>query len=78
MMFGFAFIGSFLLVLGMTLAGQGDTEAVKQVLSDFMIGEIMLTIVLFYFGGGAFEGVTAKIREKKLEKKPVMPSPDHG
>jgi hypothetical protein len=40
----------------MTLAGVGDTDDVRQVLSEFYIGEIMGAIVLFYFGGGAFEG----------------------
>ena len=40
----------------MTLLGEGDIDAVKAVLGDFYIGEIMLTIVFFYFGGGAFEG----------------------
>jgi hypothetical protein len=56
-MFAVCFLGTFILVMGMTLAGKGDIDAVKQILSDFYIGEIMLTIVAFYFGGGAFEGV---------------------
>jgi len=43
-------------ILTMTLLGEGDIDAVKAVLGDFYIGEIMLTIVFFYFGGGAFEG----------------------
>ena len=59
-MFAVCFLGTFVLVMGMTLWGQGDIEAVKQVLGDFYIGEIMLTIVAFYFGGGAFEGVMEK------------------
>jgi len=56
-MFTVTFLTCFVLVLTMTLLGEGDIEAVKQVLGDFYIGEIMLTIVFFYFGGGAFEGV---------------------
>jgi hypothetical protein len=56
LMFGATFLLSFVLVLGMTLAGVGDTDDVRQVLSEFYIGEIMGAIVLFYFGGGAFEG----------------------
>lgn len=64
LMFGFTFIGSFLLVLVMTLANilgwatiaQEDIGILKQVMSEFKIGWIMLTIVGFYFGGGAFEG----------------------
>lgn len=63
-MFAVTFLSTFVLVLGMTLAGQGDVKAVKEVLGDFYIGEIMLTIVLFYFGGGAFEGVTEKLKKK--------------
>lgn len=59
-MFAVTFLTSFVLVLIMTLLGKGDIEAVKQVLGDFFIGEIMLTIVIFYFGGGAFEGVLSK------------------
>jgi hypothetical protein len=64
LMFATAFLVSFVLVLSMTLAGKGDIEAVKQVLGDFYIGEIMLTIVMFYFGGGAFEGVAEKLKKK--------------
>ena len=56
-MFAVTFLASFALVLTMTLLGKGDIAAVKVVLGDFYIGEIMLTIVFFYFGGGAFEGV---------------------
>lgn len=63
-MFAICFLGTFMLVMGMTLYGQGDTEAVKAVLGDFYIGEIMLTIVMFYFGGGAFEGVAEKLKKK--------------
>lgn len=63
-MFAVTFLSCFVLVLGMTLYGQGDIEAVKAILGDFYIGEIMLTIVLFYFGGGAFEGVTEKLKKK--------------
>lgn len=55
-MFGGTYLLSFVLVLGMTLAGVGDVTAVKTVLGEFYIGEIMAGIVMFYFGGGAFEG----------------------
>jgi len=63
-MFSVTFLSCFVLVLGMTLYGEGDIESVKAILGDFYIGEIMLTIVLFYFGGGAFEGVTEKLKKK--------------
>ena len=59
-MFAVSFLGTFMLVMGMTLLGKGDIDAVKSVLGDFYIGEIMLTIVAFYFGGGAFEGLMEK------------------
>lgn len=65
-MFSVTFLLSFVLVLGLTMADIGDIDAVRAVLSEFYIGEIMLSIVLFYFGGGAFEGVTAKIKNKGL------------
>lgn len=64
LMFTATFIFCFVLVLAMTLAGRGDIDAVKVVLGDFYIGEIMLTIVFFYFGGGAVEGFI----EKRLGK----------
>ncbi|MGJ8660681.1 MAG: hypothetical protein ACSHXL_01460 [Bacteroidota bacterium] len=63
-MFTVTFLLSFVLVLGMTLSGKGNTEDVKIILSEFYIGEIMISIVLFYFGGGAFEGIIEK-RGKK-------------
>jgi hypothetical protein len=49
--------------LVLTLNGVGDIAAVKVLLDEFYIGEIMLTIVAFYFGGGAFEGIV-KAKEK--------------
>jgi hypothetical protein len=48
------------LIMGMTLAGQGDVDAVKQILGDFWIGEIVLVIVSFYFGGGLVESARSK------------------
>lgn len=64
LMFGFTFIFSFFLVLVMTLAGLGSTEDVFKVLSEFYIGEIMLTIIFFYFAGGAAEGTISRFRKK--------------
>lgn len=64
LLFTFTFISSFILVLGLTMAGKGDVEAVRMVLSEFYIGEIMGAIVLFYFGGGAFEGALGAARKK--------------
>ncbi len=55
LMFTFTFLTCFAITLGMTLAGKGDIEGVKAILGDFWIGEIMLLIVGFYFGGGLAE-----------------------
>ena len=68
LMFASTFLVMFALVLGMTLfygAGEARIDEVRAVLSEFFIGEIMLTIVLFYFGGGATEGVVDRLRSKK-------------
>jgi len=64
LIFSVTFLSSFLLVLGMTLAGKGNIEAVKVVLSEFYIGEIMLSIILFYFGGGFAEGALSARKKK--------------
>jgi len=60
LMFTVVFLSMFVLVLAMTLAGEGDINAVKQIIGDFWIGEIMLMIVGFYFGGGLAESVRKK------------------
>jgi len=66
LMFAVTFLSCFVLVLGMTLFSTGNDQIqdVKTVLGDFYIGEIMLTIVLFYFGGGAFEGSINALKNK--------------
>ena len=56
LIFTITFVSSFLLVLGLTLAGVGDIKAVREVLAEFYIGPIMLMIVGFYFSGGMIEG----------------------
>ena len=60
LMFTAVFLSMFVLVIGMTLAGHGDITAIKQVIGDFWIGEIMLVIVSFYFGGGLADSIKAK------------------
>jgi hypothetical protein len=57
LMFTFTFLACFVLVLSMTLAGKTDTDSIRAVISEFYIGEIMFTIVGFYFSGGFFEGI---------------------
>jgi len=64
LMFGLTFIGSYFLVLGMTLSGQGDADAVTKVMEQFSINYAMLIILGFYFGGGAVEGFMEKKRGK--------------
>ena len=65
LLFSITFLLSFLLVLGMTLAGKGDINAVKQIIADFWIGEIMFTIIGFYFGGGFLEGAIGQAKQKQ-------------
>ena len=64
LMFSFTFLGSFLGVLIGSLMGYTDVDVIRQVISEFYIGEIMLSIILFYFGGGAFEGIINKTKGK--------------
>ena len=64
LMFSFTFLASFLGVLVTSLTGYADVEVIRQVISEFYIGEIMLSIILFYFGGGAFEGIINKSKGK--------------
>jgi hypothetical protein len=63
LLFGFTFAFSFFLILAMTLAGVGDVPAARGVIVEFKIAWIMLTIVGFYFGGGAFEGVKTAVKK---------------
>lgn len=64
LMFTFTFLASFVGVLVASLTGYADVDIIRQVLSEFYIGEIMLSIILFYFGGGAFEGIINKAKGK--------------
>jgi hypothetical protein len=59
-LFTTVFLLVFLLVMGMTLAGKGEIDDVMQVVNQFWIGEIVMAIVTFYFGGGFMEGVLSK------------------
>jgi len=60
LMFGLTFLLTYVLVLGMTIAGKGDPDAVTQVMDQFSINYAMLIILGFYFGGGAVEGFMEK------------------
>jgi hypothetical protein len=65
LMFTATFLSSFFLVLVMTLMGKTNIPDIKQVIDDFYLGEAMLTILAFYFGGGMIEGVVGKVKGKK-------------
>jgi hypothetical protein len=64
LMFGITFLGSYILVLVMTLTGKGDPDAVTKVMDQFTINYAMLVILGFYFGSGAVEGFLEKKRGK--------------
>mgnify|MGYP000390958832 CR=1 FL=1 len=65
LMFTFTFLGSFVGVLVASLTGYADVDIIRQVISEFYIGEIMLCIVGFYFSGGFFEGIISKSKQGK-------------
>ncbi len=56
LMFGGTYISTYLIVIGMTFMGQ-DVTQVKDILQEFQIDWIMLTIVGFYFGGGLADSI---------------------
>ena len=62
LIFGFTFVASYVMVLVLFFMEKDITE-VQNIISSFKIDWIMLTIVGFYFGGGAFEGVLGKIKK---------------
>ena len=64
LIFGFTFVGSYLMVLTLFFMDR-DIGAVQEIISAFKIDWIMLTIVGFYFSGGAIEGVLGKRYEGK-------------
>ena len=66
LMFGGTYLFSFGLVLVLTLTGSvADVGSVNEVLSQFYVGEIMLTIIVFYFGGGFAEGALKAKKDSK-------------
>tara|TARA_B110000208_G_C11538450_1_gene347034 strand:+ start:45 stop:410 length:366 start_codon:yes stop_codon:yes gene_type:complete len=64
LIFGFTYVASYLMVLVLFFTGK-EIEPVQELISAFKIDWIMLTIVGFYFGGGAFEGVMQNRKDKK-------------
>ncbi len=79
--FTFVFLACFVLVMGMTMFGEPTMAAngvrvfdpriadVRAVIGEFWVGQIMMIIVAFYFGGGAFEGIQATKNIRKMAKK---------
>tara|TARA_R100001460_G_scaffold106513_1_gene154107 strand:+ start:2509 stop:2871 length:363 start_codon:yes stop_codon:yes gene_type:complete len=63
LIFGITFVGSYFMVLTLFFLDK-DIAQVQELISAFKIDWIMLTIVGFYFGGGAFEGVMSKKESK--------------
>ncbi len=61
LMFTFTFLLCFALVMGKVLFGSVENlDDVRGVISEFWIGEIMVMIAGFYFGGGLAESITRK------------------
>ena len=61
LLFTFTFLFCFALVMLKTLFGDvGNLEDVRAVISEFWIGEIMMLIATFYFGGGLAESIRRK------------------
>ena len=58
-MFAVTYIASYVLVIVMMFLDK-DVAAVKGILSEFQIDWIMLSIVMFYFGGGLADSVMKK------------------
>ena len=63
LIFGLTFVASYVMVLAHFFL-EKDVAQVQEIISAFKIDWIMLTIVGFYFGGGAFEGILDKRKEK--------------
>jgi len=56
LMFGFTYLSSFFLCLVMVLTGSNVDEVIS-LLEEFKVPWIMMSIVMFYFGGGMVESI---------------------
>ena len=55
----------FALTLGFTLFGRtAEVELVNTTLAHYEINNAVLIILLFYFSGGALEGIAARLKDK--------------
>ena len=59
LMFGGTYISTYITVIVMTFLGK-DVTVVQGILAEFQIDWIMLSIVMFYFGGGLADSVMKK------------------
>lgn len=55
LLFSCTFLACFVVSLVCTLAGVGNAVDVKNLINEWWIGEIMIAIIGFYFGGGFLE-----------------------
>ena len=60
LMFGGTFLITYVLVLVMTITGQGDPDAITKVMEQFSINWAIMIILGFYFGGGVVDSIKAK------------------
>ena len=56
LMFAVTYLSCFVMVLLFTMFDIGNASAVRTVMGEFYVAEIMFAIVAFYFGGGMIEG----------------------
>ena len=64
LMFGITFIISYFIVLVLFFL-ERDLTQIQGIITSFKIDWIVLTIIGFYFGGGAFEGIVEKVAGAK-------------
>ena len=62
-MFSVTYLITFVIVMGMSLAGVGTVGVVRDVISEFYIGEILLTIIAFYFAGGTIASFAPRAKK---------------
>ena len=64
LMFTSVYLLAFLVVTVLTVSGIGSPDQIREILSEFYIGEITFTIIGFYFGGGMIEGAIGAAKKK--------------
>lgn len=60
LMFSTTYLITFVMVMVMSLTGIAEVDVVRDVISEFYIGEILLTIIAFYFAGGTIASFAPK------------------